>query len=322
MGPRGRPIFSSIWRTKVKEAMFRRAKHGHFSPLRYPGGKGKLATFISDIVRINNLVDGTYIEPYAGGAAVAWELLLTGLMRRVIINDASKPIYEFWNSVFNRTDDLIELIQKTPVNTKTWRECRRVFSSADASGLELGYATFFLNRTNRSGILNGGMIGGKEQKGEWKIDARFNKADLVQRILLIAMHRRQVSLFNCDAIDFINGHKRNWESKSLVYMDPPYYKKGRDLYYDFYGEDDHTEVAAVRRQLAHVNWLVSYDDVPAIRSLYKGDSKLIYTIGYSARGRSIGTEAMFFSPSLSIPECSGSMVEVDRSISQAPLATL
>lgn len=287
---------------------------GRFSPLRYPGGKGKLANFIAEIVRSNDLADGTYIEPYAGGAAVAWELLLTGVVRKVVINDLNKPIYEFWRSVLDRTDELISLIEDTPVTMESWEREKSIFMNRSSDGLELGFATFFLNRTNRSGILNGGAIGGRAQTGNWKIDARFNKPELCERIRAISSMRRRISLHNMDAVALLNAHGNSWGSKALVYLDPPYYEKGRDLYYNFYEHGDHAEVAYATHKLQGTRWIVSYDDAGPILDLYRDSPLLKYSIGYSARERGRGTEAMFFSPGLKVPPVHGSMIEISRSM--------
>ncbi len=212
---------------------------GRFSPLRYPGGKGKLARFVAALIRRNGLSDGLYVEPYAGGAAVAWELLLTGVVRRVVINDVSKPVYAFWRSVLDRTDELAALIAHTPVDLANRDRLKALLSDADAADeLELGFALFFLNRTHRSGILNGGVIGAREQTGR-KIDARYNKADLIRRIKRIAAARRRIELTNLDAVKFVQSKSVDWPAKTLVYLDPPYYEKGSQLYYDFYENKDH-----------------------------------------------------------------------------------
>lgn len=286
---------------------------GRFSPLRYPGGKGKLARFVADIVRDNNLSDGLYVEPYAGGAAVAWELLLTGVVRKVMINDLSLPIYTFWKCVLDRTDELVALIRDTPVDVATRDRQKTIFAAAEqADELELGFATFFLNRTNRSGILNGGMIGGRDQTGKWKLDARYNKEELIDRIERIARARRRVTLTRLDAVEFLKTHAPQWGRKTLVYLDPPYFEKGPDLYYNFYKHDDHAGVATAVHALAGVSWIVSYDDAIPIHGLYDAASWLQYTIGYSARGRVRGREAMFVSAGLKVPPVTGSMIELDR----------
>jgi DNA adenine methylase len=285
---------------------------GHYSPLRYPGGKGKLARFVADIIRLNGLEDGLYVEPYAGGAAVALELLLTGIVRRIAINDLSRPIYAFWMAVLEQAQELATLIRETEVSMETRDHAKRVLMRGDAQGVELAFATFFLNRTNRSGILNGGAIGGIDQTGPWKIDARYNKEELIYRINKISRMRGRISLTNLDAIKFINSQNFTWPTRTLVYLDPPYYKKGRDLYYNFYNHQDHIGVALATAQLRHVRWMVSYDDVAPIHVMYEHAPCLRYTIGYSARERGRGTEAMFFSAGLQAPPVRGSMIELSR----------
>lgn len=286
---------------------------GRSSPLRYPGGKGKLARFVAELIRLNHLQDGLYVEPYAGGAAVAWEMLLTGLVRRVHVNDLSRPIYAFWRCVLDRTDELTKLISETPLDLDTWDRMKRTFANLnDADDLQLGFAMFYLNRTNRSGILNGGPIGGRAQNGTWGIDARFNRAELISRIERIAQVRRRVTLTNMDATMLLETHAMDWSSQTLVYLDPPYFAKGPELYYNFYKPDDHAGVATVVRQLKDVPWIVSYDDVAPIHALYTAESWLQYQIGYSARRRTTGREAMFFSNGLKIPQVQGSMVELGR----------
>lgn len=178
---------------------------------------------------------------------------------------------------------------------------------------DLGFATFYLNRTNRSGILNGGIIGGRDQSGPWKIDARYNKDRLIGQIRKIGSVARRVSLSNIDASDFLVERESSWDRKTLVYLDPPYYVKGGQLYHNSYRPSDHAIIAdIVHNRLHGANWMVSYDDVPPIRRLYASDSLLRYSIGYSARSASSGAECMFFSPHLIIPEVMGSMVETQR----------
>lgn len=286
---------------------------GRFSPLRYPGGKGKLARFVAEVVRLNHLHDGAYVEPYAGGAAVALELLLTGLVRRIHINDLSRPIYAFWRSVLEEPDELCRLVNDTPLDVETWSRMKRIFASpADSTDLQLGFSMFYLNRTNRSGILNGGPIGGRAQNGKWNMDARYNRPELIERIQRIARARKRVTLTNLDATELLRSHATDWPAKTLVYLDPPYFEKGPELYYNFYRPEDHREVADVVRSLGAARWIVSYDDVAPIHHLYKPETWLQYQIGYSARRRTKGREAMFFSSGLKIPPVQGSMIELDR----------
>lgn len=281
----------------------------HFTPLRYPGGKGKLAEYIKRIMKVNRLLDGEYVEPYAGGAAIALELLFHEYVSRIRINDVSRPVHAFWKAVLNHTDELCKLVIDTPLTVKVWDQQKRILeNAADHDDLALGFATFFLNRTNRSGILNGGIIGGRDQTGPWKIDARFNAPELVHRIKSIARMGSRIDLTRQDALRFLKSGVIRWPEKTLIYLDPPYYVKGRDLYYDFYEPKDHARVADfVKTSITPQRWIVSYDNEPAIRELYKGSPHIVYDIGYSARSSRRGSEVMFFGDGLKVPSIVGSI---------------
>jgi DNA adenine methylase len=275
----------------------------NFTPLRYPGGKGRLAAYVKALMKVNRLLDGKYVEPYAGGAAVALELLLHEYVSEIYINDVSRPVYSFWKSVLVHTDELCKLVMDTSLTVKSWDKQRRVFeNAADNDNLALGFATFFLNRTNRSGILNGGIIGGRDQTGPWKIDARYNARELVHRIESIAAMQSRIHLTRQDALRFLKSGVARWPEKTLIYLDPPYYVKGRDLYYDFYEPKDHELLANfVRSAIKMQRWIVSYDNESAIRRLYEGSRHVIYDIGYSARSSRKGSEVMFFGDGLKVP---------------------
>ena len=288
---------------------------GQFSPLRYPGGKGKLVQFVKDIILANNLADGLYVEPYAGGGAVAWELLLTGVVRRIALNDISPTVYAFWDCVLNKTEELCERIENVDVTVAQWDVCKETLSNyQDAEQLDLAFSFFFLNRTNRSGILNGGIIGGREQNGEWKIDARFNKPNLVSRIRKIGNCRKRVTLTCEDAAEFLKRREDIWPDRTFIYLDPPYYEKGRYLYYDSYNENDHLDVSNTVKSIQRASWIVSYDDVRPIHDLYATAQNVRYALDYSARQRGKGTEAMFFSDDLLIPSLPANLLEASSEV--------
>ncbi len=286
----------------------------HFTPLRYPGGKGKLAAYVKELIRVNRLYDGEYAEPYAGGAGIALELLLQEHVTRIHINDVSRPVYAFWKSVVNDTEVLCRLIKDTKLSVASWDRQKRIFANPDDSDdIQLGFATFFLNRTNRSGILNGGVIGGRDQTGPWKIDARYNADELVFRIQSIAKLRSRIKVTRQDAISFLRGGAANWPTNTLIYLDPPYFKQGRKLYYDYYQPKDHASVASfVARNLNNRTWIVSYDNVAEIRDLYKGFRSIVYNVGYTAREQRMGKEVMFFSNALAVPALVGPVQQVGR----------
>lgn len=288
---------------------------GQLSPLRYPGGKGKVADFVQKVVEQNDIMDGYYVEPYAGGGAVALELLMRGIVQRVALNDLSIHIHSFWRAVLEEPENLCRLVRDTAINVETW-DCQKaiVKDACEEDFLSTGFATLYLNRTNRSGILNAGLIGGRAQNGNWLIDARYNVSVLVKKLEFIAQHSSQIDLTRMDAVKFIKNGSKVWGEKTLVYLDPPYFHKGRDLYYHFYTPSDHLSVFKSLASLKKQKWLVSYDDCAEIREIYFDLPTLSYQLGHTARTYKVGGEVMFFKPDMLIPMPGRSMKnpEIER----------
>lgn len=269
-------------------------RHNHTSPLRYPGGKGILTNLMKLVITQNKLFDGEYVEVFAGGAAIAWALLFENYVQTVYINDISWPLFAFWNSVLNDTEALCRTIQDTPVTIETWHTQREIQRKPlDYSLLELGFCTFFLNRTNRSGILTGGVIGGKRQDGPWKLDARFNKKDLIERIEKIARYKDRIQLSRLDAAEFIGNTLVTLSPNALIYIDPPYYHTGQNLYQNDYDNNDHERLAQLVVKISQP-WIVSYDACDEIEQLYGSFNPIKYNISYSAREKYAGNEIIFF----------------------------
>jgi DNA adenine methylase len=271
------------------------------TPLRYPGGKGKLANFMKLVFLENNLLDAPYVEPYAGGAGIALALLFDEFASHIHINDLNQSIFAFWHSVLNETDALCRLIHDTPATMREWENQQAIQQHADqVATLELGFSTFFLNRTNRSGILTGGVIGGKNQDGPYKLDARLNRDNLESRIQRIARFRDRISIYNMDAAQFIRTILLGISHNALVYLDPPYYMKGQGLYENYYEHNDHLEIARLAAQIPQ-HWIVSYDNALQIQSMYSVNRQITYNLSYSAGDRYSGSEVMFFSDGVVIP---------------------
>jgi len=276
-----------------------------YSPLRYPGGKNKLAKFIAKICVKNN-INGHYVEPYAGGASVALHLLIEKKVNSITINDFDRSIYAFWHSVLKNTKKLCELIENTEVNIENWKKFKEVQGhKKTAKLLDLGFSTLFLNRTNISGIINAGVIGGLKQNGKYAIDCRFNKKELVKRIGMIAEHKKQIKLHNLDALELIKKIKKESNNKrTIFYFDPPYYLKGASLYMNYYNDNQHVEVSNAIRNLKNINWIISYDNTPKIEKIYKwvsANRKKKYSINHSAYRAREGKEILFFSKNLILP---------------------
>lgn len=277
------------------------SSHRYPSPFRYPGGKGKVANFVKLLFLRNNLAGHSYVEPYAGGASVALSILYEEYASHIYINDLNRSIFAFWHSVINRTDDLCRLIIDTAVTMEEWTRQKAVQKASDPDLLELAFSTFFLNRTNRSGIIAGGAIGGREQGGPWKLDARYNKTELVRRIEKVARYRSRITLSQVDAAEYIRSIISQPLQDSFVYLDPPYYVKGEGLYEHFYRHENHMEIANLVSDLRNP-WVVSYDAAPEILDLYAEYKHIAYDLSYSAADRYRGNEVMFFSSSVEPPD--------------------
>ena len=269
------------------------------SPLRYPGGKNKLSKFISAICIKNNITTH-YIEPYAGGAAIALHLLFNGYVKNITINDMDRSVYAFWYTVLNNTQKLCNRIEQTKITVKNWYDIKEIQrDKQNASLFDLGFSTFFLNRTNYSGILGGGMLGGVDQNGKNKIDCRFNKKELITRIKKIQKYKKHIHLSNYDALYLVKNIQKKINHKNILYyFDPPYYVKGASLYMNYYKTKDHEELAKTIKKIKNAKWIMTYDNTPKIIDLYRDYRKKKYTLYHTANQIHRGKEILFFSNNL------------------------
>ncbi|HCY61967.1 MAG TPA: DNA methyltransferase [Oxalobacteraceae bacterium] len=275
-----------------------------YSPLRYPGGKAPFAPFIAKVMESNGIAGGHYLEPYAGGAGVALDLLFHGHASHIHINDADPAVYAFWISVTQHSCALLELLESTPITIEEWFKWRSILREEhDASLVEKGFATLFMNRTNRSGILKAGVIGGKSQGGNYKLDARFKKDVVASRIREIAKRADDISVYCEDSLSLLKSCSEFLPKQSLIYLDPPYYVKGKGLYRNYYEHDDHAAIAKIIQQKKFKwPWVVSYDNAEEICEMYQMSQSLTYGLNYTAQRRYVGNEVMFFSRNLVVPD--------------------
>ena len=271
-------------------------RRSNLSPLRYPGGKASLAGFFEETIRALGLTKPTYVEPYAGGAGAGLDLLYRGVVGHVVINDFDYSVYSLWDSMINRHAEFLDRFDSVPLTVPEWLCQREIYRRRDEPGLdklELGFATFYLNRTNRSGVLRGGMIGGLKQKGAYKLDARFNKETLRQRIEAVGKHRSKISVTHQDGVVRL----RHWLQKDNVfaYVDPPYYEKGSALYLNSFNDEQHRDLARWLNALSDANWVLTYDIADFIKKLYRDRASMDFNLHYSAHRRELASEFMVMS---------------------------
>jgi DNA adenine methylase len=268
------------------------------SPLRYPGGKSALYIRLKDVIRTNSLAGCTYVEPYAGGAGAGLGLLVTGQVARIVINDLDPAIFAFWKLLTTNPSFLRERIRTAKLDSKEWAKQRKTYLTADPkTDIEaLGYATFYLNRTSRSGVLNAGPIGGHDQTGPYKIDARFNREGLLERIRILSLYIDRIVVSSGDGKDVIAKYANR--ANTFIYADPPYFEKSRGLYMNAFTLADHQELAVVLNSRAKENWILTYDNSPHVADLYGDRRRYEFELYYSAHRARKANEVVVLSDSL------------------------
>jgi DNA adenine methylase len=275
-------------------------KRPRLSPLRYPGGKSALYGRLGELIRLNTSGNGvTYVEPYAGGAGAGIGLLITGEVESIHINDLDGAVYSFWDACVSRNVEFISKMESVPVTVKEWERQKAIYSSrTHADPFDLGFATFYLNRTNRSGVLNGGPIGGLDQTGPYKIDARFNRKTLAERLRLIGLYSKRITVSNDDGTATIKHYKS--QKDTFIYADPPYFMKAGSLYMNSFTSSDHAALAGCLNSISNANWVLTYDNVPQVADLYAERRREEIGVYYSARNVGKAKEIMVYSDSMEI----------------------
>lgn len=267
-----------------------------YTPVRYPGGKTKLYPLVRAILEENDLVGCDYLEPFAGGAGLAMKLLLRGDVESAAINDAARAVACMWRAIVFESDKLCEFVGAAPLDVGTWLEMRDVYRDPASSDLDLGLASFYLNRTSVSGVLGGGIIGGLRQEGAYKMDARFSRPGLIEKIRAIGAMRDRIQVSNLDAKEFLAGRG----GKGFAFLDPPYVQKGPSLYRKAFDVRGHEDLAAFLTGYDG-SWAITYDDVALVDQLYACFDNRRLNISYTANVKCTGKEKMILSPGLRWP---------------------
>ena len=273
-----------------------KSKSFFVSPLRYPGGKTCLAPKLEQIIekKFSDNEKITFVEPYAGGAGAALVLLYSGKVDKIIINDLDKAIYKFWKIAVQDTGYLIRKIKRTKITIQEWKKQKAIYTIS-RNERKIAFATLFLNRTNRSGIIRGGPIGGIRQLSKWKIDERFTKKTIIERLEKIHKFRNKIKVYNLNGIKLLkNLEQRKQTDQYFIFLDPPYFQKGRSLYLNNYKNRDHEQLSKLLINSSLKKWIMTYNDVSYIKRLYKKMPKTSFEIQHDAQFSQIGREIMIF----------------------------
>lgn len=310
--PAGNPTSRHLGLDMDTTRLLASRRFGTLSPLRYPGGKAALAGLFADLIAGLQLRSTTYVEPYAGGAGAGIALLRRGLVDHLVVNDFDTAVHAFWFAAVHRTEEFVELVRSVPLTIPEWKRQREIYrADDDTDRLALGFAFFYLNRTNRSGVLRGGVIGGLDQTGTYKIDARFNRDTLADRISAIGALRDHITVSDLDGRQVILDYAH--DPDVFMYIDPPYVQAGSRLYLNAFDTRDHTALAEAVGQIDRAHWLMTYDTASLIERLYARHYQSRYDLNYSARYPGRAAELMIASDDVaevlkrqsSMPESAG-----------------
>ncbi len=275
------------------------------SPLRYPGGKAILSEFLTDVIDLNDLRGCVYFEPYAGGAGAALSLLKNRVVSEVYLNDADVRIYAFWRAALHHAERFVERIASVALTITEWRRQHEICAHPSKYRLfDVGFAAFYMNRCNRSGVLTGsGPIGGYEQSGAWRMDVRFNREALAERVLRLSRMRRNIHVFQKDAIDFLKATlpRGRGRKRIFVYLDPPYVNNGQQLYLNAYEAEDHRGLAKYLHNQKTPPWIMSYDDSALVRELYQPCKMAMMPIRYTLQTKRSAHELIIAPDNVVVP---------------------
>jgi len=271
------------------------------SPLRYPGGKSAMAGLLSEIRRLNRLGDHAIAEPFAGGAGAALTLLYLEETPEIHVNDADPAIHDFWWTLVSRPQPFVDMLSKTRVSMAEWRRQRDVYRDRGrVSRVRRGFSAFYLNRCNRSGIImNGGPIGGVKQTGRWKLNARFNKPELLRRCGKVTEYRDRIHVSCKDGVEFIGSLD---EDSTFFFIDPPYFVKGQTLYLNALDQEYHSALSERLKAMTNAVWVLTYDDCPEIRRMYREWATIRpFSLRYTASKRRSGKELLIVPKWMRLP---------------------
>jgi DNA adenine methylase len=299
----------------------------HRSLLRYPGGKAKLLKpLLFELLRHNRTYE--YREPFFGGGAVGLGYLAADPnARKVWLNDRDVGIASLWTAVMWYPGDLKDRIKAFQPSPEAFFKIREILRAVTATAsrndiVEVGFNKLAIHRISYSGLgtMAGGPLGGRKQTSV-TIGSRWNPSQLCS--VIDALHTRlagcDVRHASCTSFDF--AHVIQDDSyPSIIYLDPPYYGKGNELYQFGFTYADHVRLAELLKASKHC-WVLSYDDCPEIRELYGWASLQVIDVSYSitaSKDKATGKKVSHTKPELLILGGKGAVRGQDIARSQVP----
>ena len=252
-------------------------------PFKRIGGKVNLSPWIADL--ITPFSWGTYIEPFAGSAAVYFRLCQLGafsgrLHARAVLNDSDQRIVNLFRSIQEEPELLSVLIDVTPFSRWGHGEAKTFEPDLETLEGQLEDARQYLisNQQSFSGCIDGGW---SYTTGQTSRESLKSWVKLSQKILDTSKWLnppgamgalRHCYIENLDAIECV----KLWDSPhTCIYADPPYI--GLEDYYEVNqdlteNEELHLRLARALNSAVAPVIAVSYYDHPQLDLLYPPDT--------------------------------------------------
>lgn len=279
----------------------------YLSPLRYPGGKARMAQFLGELFaqQVSVMDVEVWIEPFAGGAGAGLALLEARAVPEVWLTEKNPAIAALWRAVLDDHEQLAARVEAAVPDMALYDWAReQVAAAGECAEDELAFAALVLNRCSRSGMVHpsAGPIGGKSQTGRWTIASRWNGPGLAERITHLQTLSGRIRFTEGDAIRALAGLVDcGFEDEVLAFVDPPYIREGNRLYANGMAAADHQRLADVLNA-SSARWLLTYDDEPVVvDELYPDRRVLAYQISNTANQARIATEYAVLSDHLALP---------------------
>lgn len=228
------------------------------SPLRYPGGKSRVAKKISNLIPEFD----EYREPFLGGGSVFIYQKQLFPDRIFWINDVYFELFNFWKISQKDIVSLVEKVLHLKAKFQNGKDLHRYlnFNQSKFTNLEKAASFFIFNRITFSGTtLSGGY-------SESAFLGRFTKSS-IERLKPLDTILEDAQITNFDYKNLVNRSGKN----VFIYLDPPYFSAKESKLYgkrgNLHSNFDHKEFAKVMKGCKH-KWLITLDDCVYIRELF------------------------------------------------------
>lgn len=279
----------------------------YLSPLRYPGGKATIAQHLGDVylAQDGHMPIEIWIEPFAGGAGAALDLLTRDVVDEAWLIDAHPALAAFWGTVIDDGERLAAVVAATVPTMQLWEQSREVLEAGDVGTFDLAYAAFVINRCSRSGIVapRSGPMGGRHQTGRYTIASRFNGPPLADRILHVHSLRSRLRVHHGDGIGYIEQlNDSGIVDEVVLFVDPPYIREGNRLYANGLDPAAHQRLSAALHA-TEARWLLTYDNHCDVQDVLYPDHRVVpFNIRNTANRARLATELAVLSNNLQVDE--------------------